>query len=228
MKSDFTVKWLRRTAIASYSVGVYAFISAAAVYVMASSIASAIVYGGMTFQQAVEPMIPLLTIVDAVGTATWLIFALGLMKIGQSHGSSLVQLTGFLLMISPILTVALAPLSLSSTTLSIVGGTVVQTVDPFAAAVNSLKDLVTLVAYIMLVVSAFIMNGKSGIGAYNVAGFVVIIGLFVGFVVPIGIIILGIALSLDASKRKAELTPHLNEADEDKKNQLQGRGMMKL
>ena len=219
MKSDFTAKWLRRTAIAGYSLGTYAFISALAVYVMASSIASAILYSGMSFQQAVEPMIPLLTVVDAIGTATWLIFALGIMKIGQAYGSSLVQLTGFLLMISPILTVALAPLLLSSVALSIVGETAVQTVDPFAAAINSLKDLVTLVAYIMLIVSGFILNGKTSVGIFNVSGFVVIVGLFLGFVIPIGIIIFGIALGLSASKRRANLTPPLNELNEDKKNE---------
>jgi hypothetical protein len=107
---------------------------------------------------------------------------------------------GAIYLLSTIMSLILSPWAFTSTNAVIIGGQLVTTTDPTVGLLNSINEAISLIGYVGLIIAGFTMKQKTNIGAFTAVGVLAVIGILIGFIIPIAIIVLGAAFSQLASK----------------------------
>jgi hypothetical protein len=200
MRDEYIVGWLRRTAKVCYILGIWLIIVVIATYAIAFQAASEVVYSGLSLHQAFEPYVSLIVGLSVVSAILSVLFSVGTVKIGQNYSSPAFVLVGVFYLLSTIMSLVLTPLAIASTDATVVGGQLVTTRDPTVSLFTTLNEVIQLIAYVGLIIASFTMKGKTDVGTFTAVGVLTIIGVLIGFLVPIAIIILGGAFSQTASR----------------------------
>jgi hypothetical protein len=200
MTNEYIVGWLRRTAKVCYILGIWLIIVVIATYAIAFQAASEVVYSGLSLHQAFEPYISLILGLSVVSAILSILFSVGTIKIGQNYSSAAFVFVGVIYLLSTIMSLVLSPLAIASTDAMVEGGQLVTTRDPTVSLFTTLNEVIQLIAYIGLIIASFTMKQKTDVGTFTAVGVLTIIGVLIGYLIPIAIIILGGAFSQTASK----------------------------
>ncbi len=200
MRNSYIIGWLRRTARVCYILGIWLIVVLVAVLAIAFQAAYEVVYTGMTLQQAFAPFVPIIIGFSAVSAILSVLFGIGSIKIGQNYDSMALVFFGVIYLLSTIVSLILSPWAFTTTNAGIIGGQLVTTRDPTVSLLSSINGVISLIGYIGLIIASFTMKQKTNIGAFTAVGVLAVIGILIGFIIPIAIIILGTAFSQMASK----------------------------
>jgi hypothetical protein len=214
MSNNNIIDWLKRTATVCYVMGVWLIIVLIAVFAIAFQAAYEVVYSGITLQQAFTPFVPIIIGFSSVNAILSVLFAIGSIKIGKNYSSVALAFVGVTYLLSTIISLILSPWALATTNAGIVGGQLVTTRDPSVTLISSINELISLLGYVGLVIAGFTMKQKTNIGAFTAVSVLAIIGILVGFIIPIAILVLGAAFSQMASKLRKIGQPSTEQARE--------------